>query len=170
MPRKSVKWFGGVDPGVSGGLFLMETSINGNLLACHHQAMPDTALDIWAAINDFYANATFVLLEKVASSPQMGVSSSFTFGNNYGRIEGCLAASRVPHALVTPQVWQGALGVPKKPQDMKQHEHKRRLRAFAQRLYPNLDLWDELLGYQDKVADALLITEHCRRSMLKAVA
>lgn len=51
------------------------------------------------------------VLEKVTSSPQMGVVSSFRFGESYGVVQGVLAALGVRRFNVTPQVWKGAAGL-----------------------------------------------------------
>ncbi|GAC1502610.1 MAG: hypothetical protein NVS1B6_09390 [Steroidobacteraceae bacterium] len=50
-------------------------------------------------------------VEAVASSPQMGVSSAFAFGQGAGIIEGVLAALGGPVTSVTPAVWKKALQV-----------------------------------------------------------
>jgi len=49
------------------------------------------------------------VMESVASSPQMGVSSAFAFGESFGIVKGVLAALAVPLTLVTPATWKKAL-------------------------------------------------------------
>jgi crossover junction endodeoxyribonuclease RuvC len=46
------------------------------------------------------------IVERVASMPKQGVSSTFKFGTAYGAIIGILAALEIRTALVTPQVWK----------------------------------------------------------------
>jgi hypothetical protein len=46
------------------------------------------------------------IVERVASMPKQGVSSTFKFGTAYGAILGVLAALEVRTVLVTPQVWK----------------------------------------------------------------
>ena len=45
-------------------------------------------------------------IEKIHSTPQMGVTSSFNFGRSYGVILGVLAASEIPVKFITPQEWK----------------------------------------------------------------
>jgi hypothetical protein len=52
-------------------------------------------------------------LEEVASSPQMGVASAFTFGINYGTIKALATALEIPRSEVRPQVWKKDLRVPR---------------------------------------------------------
>ena len=51
--------------------------------------------------------------EEVASSPQMGVASAFSFGMNYGSIKAIASALQIPQSEVRPQVWKKELRVPK---------------------------------------------------------
>jgi crossover junction endodeoxyribonuclease RuvC len=45
-------------------------------------------------------------IEAVASSPQMGVSSAFAFGEGFGIVKGVLAALQIPVVLVPPAKWK----------------------------------------------------------------
>lgn len=53
-------------------------------------------------------NVDLVILEHAASSPQMGVSSAFNYGEGFGLIRGILAAYNFPTRLVQPAVWKAA--------------------------------------------------------------
>ena len=114
-----------------------------------------TPLDIAAYLGILAAGAKvaesriYCVIEKVASSPQMGVKSAFTFGRSLGVLEGCLAASGIPYAFVTPQKWQKAMCCLSKGD-------KNVTKAAAQRLYPN-----ERITHA--TADALLLATYCRR-------
>lgn len=159
--------FGGIDPGKEGGFAVIS---GGKVLV---YPMPDTMLEIAATIEELFRSATHVFLEKVASSQQMGVKSAFTFGQNFGALEACLAAIRVPYSLVPPQRWQSGMGVPNaksnpRVKKMKPHQikaiHKENLRAMAQRLFPKLELWSKpkTVVLQRCVADALLMAQYCQ--------
>lgn len=148
--------YGGIDPGQSGGF----AAINGKVI--NYYPMPETDLEIHATIKELYAEAAHVFLEKVSSSPQMGVASAFTFGKGFGGLEMALTALEIPYTLVTPQRWQGALGIPKKTKEQKQAEHKEKLRVTAQKLFPKLDAWKGTLGLQRSICDALLIAQFCQ--------
>lgn len=70
-----------------------------------------------------------IVLEQVGSSPQMGVTSAFNFGQNYGVILGVCA--NWPVTLVRPQVWKKHHRIPPR-------SDKEVSRALALRLYPHL--------------------------------
>lgn len=122
----------GIDPGVGGGIALIQGTV------VEATKMPETPHDLadWIESRmpaEGYASA---FVENVASSPQMGVKSAFTFGQGYGIIQGVLAAQGVPYVLVRPQQWMKALAIPKKRKDEKPAAWKGRLKAEAQRRYP----------------------------------
>jgi crossover junction endodeoxyribonuclease RuvC len=49
---------------------------------------------------------SLAIVERVASMPKKGVSSTFKFGTAYGAVLGVLAPLEIRTALVTPQVWK----------------------------------------------------------------
>lgn len=51
-----------------------------------------------------------VYVEDVHASPQMGVTSAFTFGKGFGVLVAYTLSFFGQATLVRPQVWQGALG------------------------------------------------------------
>ena len=103
----------GVDPGANGGIAWID--YNGK--ACVEK-MPDSLQDLWELICDItsYPKSSIdgrsykAYIEQVASSPQMGVVSAFSFGRGYGNLEMALTAAGIPFERVRPQVWQKALG------------------------------------------------------------
>lgn len=166
MPKvgKSNRLFIGIDPGLSGGL----VGINGHSIAM--SVMPETENKVWRWVKDnivdgidWRLGVPHAYLEKVSSSPQMGVSSSFTFGKGYGVLLGCLTAADIPFEEVRPQVWQKGLGIPQRKKTENITAWKTRLIRHAQKLYPNLEAWNENKTYQRSIADALLIATYCKR-------
>ena len=180
MPKKVRRdtVFIGIDPGKSGGLVAIRPgNRQSSVVAC---PMPETLLDIWTWIADFKEEAHYwtatAVIEKVRSSPQMGVTSSFTFGRGFGNLEAFLVAAGISFQEVSPQTWQKALGIPvrKKGPTLiprktnwleSQTQFKRRLCGIAQQMFPGLPLWGEpkSKGKQLAITDALLIAEFCRR-------
>lgn len=148
----------GVDPGVSGGWALINQS--GTICATLKMGegpagIARNVIDIKAAVMRATGVSTDVraLVEKVASSPQMGVRSAFTFGKNAGAILGALAAAGITVDEIPPQAWQKIMGVvyPKGvPRD--KNVTKRR----AQQVFPTLTV-------THAIADALLLAECARR-------
>lgn len=175
--------FIGIDPGQSGGLVYI---LSGWTQA---RPMPDTDLGISAFFSAVTIHAEsencsrFAVIEKVTSSPQMGVASAFTFGCGYGKLLMALTQELIQFEEVRPQVWQKALGIPpRKPHDKKKRVKNRkgkwvikkyggetddqwkcRLRRKAQQLFPQLTVWHEPKYKQLAVADALLIATYCQR-------
>lgn len=120
----------GVDPGIGGAIALIDTDawtlsvidmpqevgkvgrkgVSPTLTA---QAMSD-------------ADADYVFVEDVWSSPQAGVASSFSFGRSLGIVLGA-AAAKASLSLVKPTVWKSGLQVPR---------DKNQARARAMALFP----------------------------------
>jgi hypothetical protein len=142
----------GIDPGKGGGIAWFDD--RGRPCV---EAMPDTLKDLadfMRDIRDSFEEPGTVkaYLEQVASSPQMGVVSAFTFGNGFGHLEMGLVAHGIPFERVRPQVWQKAMGCLSKGD---KNITKRR----AQELFPDCKV-------THKTADALLIAEYGRRLQL----
>lgn len=158
--------FIGIDPGINGGIAV----ICGTKVETF--SMPESEFDLWQTIDSCRSNGTifkpFALLEKVSSSPQMGVTSAFTFGQGYGRLSAMLTAAGIPFDLVTPQKWQAGLAIPKMDKETEnQNQFKDRLLTKAKRLFPKHPLWKESksLGRQRAISDALLIARYCQMTM-----
>ena len=75
-----------------------------------------------------YSNVHY-FIEKVASSPNMGRVSAFTFGKWVEAVESAAYHSGSPIVMVRPQVWQNAIGVWAEGDKGKLYTH-------AQKLYP----------------------------------
>lgn len=138
----------GIDPGKSGGIAWIR---DGSPCV---EKMPETLKDLWELItSDILRNETIGMtvayIEAVHSSPQMGVTSAFTFGQGFGHLEMALTAAGIPFERVSPQKWQKAMGCMTKGD---KNVSKRR----AQELFPEMKI-------THATADALLIAEYGRR-------
>jgi len=133
----------GIDPGASGGIAWISED------GTHVRAakMPDTNHDLANILQEYPSR--LAILERVSSRPGQGVSSTFKFGTNFGLIQGVLSALVIPYELVTPTVWQKAMGCLSKGD-------KNVTKAAAQRLFPSLKI-------THATADALLLAEYGRR-------
>ncbi len=140
--------FLGVDPGKLGGIALISDGV------AEAWKMPETEHDVFAIFMGLPKVPTYGLLERVASSPQMGVVSAFTFGRGYGFLVACLLAANIPSELITPRKWQSKLGCLTKGD---KNVSKRK----AQQLFPHLKITHH-------TADALLIAEYARRTYVTA--
>lgn len=133
----------GIDPGKSGGMALLDSSADQPNYTKLSGTEADTAMFLR------FAHVDFALIEKVHSMPKQGVSSTFTFGQSYGFLRGCLIALGIPFEEVTPRKWQAAMGCLSKGD-------KNVTKARAQQLFPSVKV-------THAIADALLIAEYCRR-------
>jgi crossover junction endodeoxyribonuclease RuvC len=148
----------GIDPGVSGGLAFLDDAGSVLLVA----RMPATMRDLIDLFNagDGYPLPTGhrlrAVLERVnagvfamGGKRRMGAVSAFTFGRGFGRLEGALAAARVPYDEVAPVKWQTVMGC-------RTGGDKNISKARAQQLFPDLTV-------THAIADALLLAEYGRR-------
>lgn len=141
-----------IDPGASGGYAWPVEDI---VVA---RPMPDTEgelLDDLRAIRAMAKDVT-VTIEEVGGyvgSAQPG-SAMFKFGRGFGFLLGACMALGYRVQLVRPQRWQSRLGLGTASSCASKSEWKRKLKAEAQRRFPNCP--DITL----KTADALLILDY----------
>ncbi len=142
----------GIDPGKSGGIAIVESGFDPVEFPPETVRLSETPADvvdwIWSTVGIQSCPAR-AYIEQVHATPQMGVTSAFTFGKSYGWLLGVLDALRIPYEFVSPQKWQKAMGCLSKGD-------KNVTKAAAQRLWPT----DRITN---ATADALLIAEYGRR-------
>ncbi|HLX21655.1 MAG TPA: hypothetical protein VKR23_16030 [Gaiellaceae bacterium] len=143
-----MRLFLGVDPGVSGGIAILNPT-GGVQDVCRMPASDEDLCDTLAAYGGRESTA---VLERVSASPQMGVVSAFTFGVGFGRLRLGLRAAAIPFELVHPLVWQKAM-------KCRTHGDKNISRDRAQCLFPKLYV-------THAIGDALLLAEYGRRLAL----
>lgn len=126
-----------IDPGKQGGVAARR---NGTIELYN---MPETVHDIAELFrhitDDPFECGVSAVLENVHAMPRDGGVAAFSFGVNFGALQGVLAALRVPYKLVTPQQWQKKVGLLPAGAD-KKAERKRAIKAFAQRSCPDLKI------------------------------
>lgn len=98
----------------------------------------------------------FCVVEHVNAMPGQGVTSCFSFGQNFGFILGLLTAFRIPYELVRPQKWK---------KEFSCTSDKNTSIEVAQRLFPDVDLrrTEKCRKPHDGKAEALLLAELARR-------
>jgi crossover junction endodeoxyribonuclease RuvC len=114
----------GIDPGMSGGLVLLD----GQQWHSHLLTPSGNKRLLVGEIVD-WLNARGHL---ITSMPGQGVSTTFTFGRSYGCIEGVIEALRFPHTEVTPQGWKGKFGFVGLDKDAPRQEAARRWPEVAE--------------------------------------
>ncbi len=121
----------GCDPGLDGAIAFLDTASMrlGAVISMpalnlakgkgrkREISLRSLAVQIAHVITDIGEPVDCLFLERVSSSPQMGVTSAFQFGRSYGGIEGIAAAFGWPIEYVTPAKWKKALGVPAEKDD-----------------------------------------------------
>lgn len=150
MPE--IKQLIAIDPGKTGAIAYRLFGEDAQVIK-----MPGTLTDVWAALKkskgeELPCNVRG-MIEDVHGSPDMGVTSAFTFGYSSGSLRMGLVALEVPHKTMSPQKWQpaiiGAPNHPKIPKEMPEKEKKRirakrrqvrknRIKEVVQALYPHL--------------------------------
>jgi crossover junction endodeoxyribonuclease RuvC len=100
------------------------------------------------------ASPDLAIIEKVGAMPGQGVSSTFTFGNGYGQLQGLLTGLGIPFELVTPQAWKKLIlaGTDK---------DKDAAIAYCRRAFPDISLvMPRCRIPHDGVADALCLMQY----------
>jgi hypothetical protein len=136
----------GIDPGKSGAISAIWDDGTPHCSWCKLDA---TDADIYDWLRGFDCCDARAVIERVSSSPQMGVVSAFTFGRSFGFLRGVLTASKIPYDEVTPATWQREMKCLTKGD-------KNVSKARAQQLWPTVKI-------THANADSLLLAEYCRR-------
>jgi len=145
--------FVGIDPGKNGAIAI----IRGKHVDTHK--MPATERDM----SDLFEALTIeddvvILIEKVNAMPMDAKKAIWTFSGNYHSLRMAMICHKLPFNEVLPRGWQQAMGIPPKKKSHTKTMHKNNLKAKAQQLFPHLTV-------TLTIADALLIAEHCRRTV-----
>lgn len=140
--------FVGIDPGKNGAM-----AIIGNGMT---EVIPFNEKDYERCLLIWAHEMGGCVVERVNAMPGQGVSSMFSFGQNYGFIQGLLTAYKIPFELVTPRVWKKEFGVT---------SDKNTSIAVAKRLFPDVSLkrTERCKKDDDGCAEALLLAVVARR-------
>ena len=140
----------GIDPGKSGGWAVLRA--DGSAWGVGKN------LDVDGLRSALNWDDLKIMLEKVWSSPQMGVVGAFSFGESFGFLQGLLFGMIYEPHIVTPQYWQREMGLIQKGRKQGEGDaaKKNANKAAAQKLFPGQKITHAW-------ADALLIAEYCRR-------
>lgn len=154
-----MKVFIGIDPGKDGALAILgyretpilipfsESEYANQLRRLDPMAVPE---NIRPYIHPF------CVVEHVNAMPGQGVTSCFSFGQNFGFILGLLTAFRIPYELVRPLKWK---------KEFSCTSDKNTSIEVAQRMFPGVDLrrTPQCKKPHDGIAEALLMAEYARR-------
>ena len=140
----------GIDPGAKGSMCVIG---NGKVLFKDFDLKEYSS--ILKAFLDTDDTELMVAIEKVHAMPGQGVSSSFSFGQRLGELEGMLTALQIPYELVAPKDWQKACGIPA-------NSDKKGIASVIQKLYPTAELYGNKGGLRDGRSDALGLAHFIR--------
>lgn len=140
----------GIDPGANGAIVMSDETGEWS-----HDLT--TIADLVDLLKPHEGEAWEVYLEDLVkfAGRNMPSSSMATYASSWGAIQGVIQALRFRLHLVRPQAWQKELSLGTSKGGSKT-EWKNKLKAEAQRLYPNLRI-------TLKNADAVLILEYAKR-------
>ena len=153
MNDRKVNVFVGVDVGSTGAIAVIKMHPIPMIPEVEIHKMPDTPLEIRMILAEYIESEARIICEKVHSSPQMGVSTAFKFGRNFGVLEGILSYYACVD-YVTPQKWQAAL-------NCRTAGDKHVSLNKAKELFPDVK------GITLKTADALLIAYYGYKKYFK---
>ena len=145
--------FVGIDPGKSGAMAIVSTDTQPFVRVVSFDERE------YAEVLRFHTTYDTIggcVVERVNAMPGQGVSSMFSFGENYGFIQGLLTAYNIPYELVMPRVWKKEFGVT---------SDKNTSIAVAKRLFPDTPLkrTERCKKDDDGCAEALLLAVVARR-------
>lgn len=138
----------GIDPGKSGAMAVLAEDIE--------LVVPFDVQSYKNTLGNILGSKVFACIERVHAMPKQGTTSMFSFGENYGWIQGILWAHGIPYELVTPKVWKKEFGIT---------SDKNTSIAVCQRLFPGVSLLPNEMSRKpnDGMAEAMLLAEYARR-------
>ena len=157
----------GVDPGAKGSLCFLDPY--GDILFFD---TPNIIPGKTPSFNDLSQELLFrtvipnrVAIEDVHSLYGMSARSNFNFGRNLQAVHDLIRTVYQVYELVTPKVWQAAVGIPSQKEVEAKFRAKKRKEAIAEKalwLYPGVMLHGSRGGLLDGRADALMIAHYLR--------
>ncbi len=167
----------GIDPGINGGLAVIEVAETGEMTAHAYTLGPHPLVALRAQLA-LRSEPFFVAIEGVHAFPKCSAKSTTTALVNYGKLLGCLETLGIPHTIVSCKSWQKHFGI-KAAKGLKGPARRKAIKAqsidCARSLFSAVNL--VLPGCKrehDGMADALLICEYgrqwCTGQMIRADA
>lgn len=140
----------GIDPGKKGAMAIVDGE-NVRIVPFDKDEYMHQIAETAAA-----ADPARCVLEHVGAMPGQGVTSTFSFGESFGWLQGVLEAWGIPYELVRPAKWKKEFSVT---------SDKNTSVNVARRLFPDVSLrrTDDCRKDDDGMAEALLMAEYARR-------
>jgi hypothetical protein len=152
MTKSRFKYIG-IDPGISGGIAVIDTKGKMRAYKCP-KSSEDMALLFQVCIGGTPPNEIKLLMERVWARPTNAVRAAFSYGTNYGQWLGIAASHEITMNTVIPVEWIKWVGCPKA---LKKDVRKRWLKEKARELYLNVN------KLTLATSDAILITHYAKK-------
>ena len=148
----------GIDPGKDGCLAILGYRDAPILVPFDEAEYADWLRRLTLVARNDVGGRVSCVVEHVGAMPGQGVTSCFSFGQNFGFILGLLTAFCIPYELVRPQKWK---------KEFSCTSDKNTSIEVAQRMFPGVDLrrTPRCSKPHDGVCEAILMAEYCRRRM-----
>ena len=156
MRGEVMKVFCGIDPGKDGALAILGYHEAPILVPFSETEYANQLRRLSLVTRNGIDGSVFCVVEHVGAMPGQGVTSCFSFGQNFGFILGLLTAYCIPYELVRPQRWKKEFGCT---------SDKNTSIEVAQRMFPGVDLrrTEKCKKPHDGISEALLMAEWGRR-------
>lgn len=143
--------YAGCDPGKRGAIAFLDATGVKTVFAFDKET--------WINAIAYYAQLGMrCCLEKVHAMPRQGVTSTFSFGENYGWIKGVLDANQVSYQEIPPERWKKEFGL---------NTDKKKSVEVCRQLFPDVNLKATPASRTDSdgMAEAILMAEYARRCL-----
>lgn len=149
----------GIDPGKDGCLAILGYRDAPVLVPFDEAEYADWLRRLALVTRNDVGGRVSCVVEHVGAMPGQGVTSCFSFGQNFGFILGLLTAFCIPYELVRPQKWK---------KEFSCTSDKNTSIEVAKRLFPEVDLrrTPQCRKPHDGKAEALLLAEYAKRRMV----
>lgn len=143
----------GIDPGKKGSLAIIYGDGTIYVTPFDRQRYINALAEVAAS-----GDKSVCCLEHVSAMPGQGVTSMFSFGENFGFIQGVLSALNIPYEFVRAQKWKKEYSIT---------ADKNVAVSVCKRLFPQVSLLatERCRKDNDGMAEALLMAEYARRKL-----
>ena len=147
----------GIDPGKKGGIGVINEHSTTFAIPYSDEALKRCLSEIGQQMVLDHRDVV-CCLEQVHAMPKQGVSSTFSFGANYGFIKGVLEICGIPYQEIPPQRWKKEFGL---------NTDKAKSIDVCRRLFPSVSLLatEKSRIDSDGMAEALLMAEYAKRKL-----
>ena len=153
-----MKVFCGIDPGKDGSLAILGYRETPIIVPFSETEYANQLRRLSLVTRNGIDGSVFCVVEHVNAMPGQGVTSCFSFGQNFGFILGLLTAYCIPYELVRPQRWKKEFGCT---------SDKNTSIEVAQRMFPGVDLrrTEKCKKPHDGIAEAPLMASYAKRHL-----